>query len=293
MRPQIEVSWSRRGKCSTTPQSTMDDQEARRRTAEPQEPAGDDRFEGPRFRDFFTAVGVLTCLPWSRPDPKSAAYGRSTPFFPLVGLCIGAALAGLQRLLVPALPRWIVAPLVVGLWERLAGGPSIRPLREWCLRGTNGGKPSGSTSDPFAPSSRPSLAAYRGAVLAAITCAVAKVLALAVPASIRPAALLFAPMLARWGLVVLMVGARDAAAPAQKFNVAITFREFALASVFSFVALFAVAEAFGIFIAACVAALTLAIRLLAHRRLGGVSWPLLQLTGQLIETIVVVLFALP
>jgi cobalamin synthase len=233
----------------------IDDQDARRRAAEP---AGDGPPAGPRFHDFVAAVGVLTCLPLSRPDPQSAAYGRATTFFPGVGLCLGVALAGLHRLLAPTLGRWVAAPLLVALWEGLAGGQ-----------------------------------AYRGAVLASVVFGVAKALVLAIPASVRPAALLFAPMLGHWGLVVLLVGARDAAAPAHKFNTAIGFREFALASVFSFIALFAVAEAFGIFIAACGAALTLAIRLLAHRRMGGVSWPLLQVTRQLIETMVLVLFALP
>jgi adenosylcobinamide-GDP ribazoletransferase len=297
----------------------MDDQEAGRPTEEAEASGGGERSAGPRLRDFFTAAGVLTCLPWSRPDPKSAAYGRSTPFFPLVGLCMGAALVGLQRLLAPALPRWIGAALVVGLWDVVGtpfrrhlsprndgvgeraslavAAPEAESLRLSRMKPTKGAASGGnqplqwawrdSAGEFYSPAMR------RGRLFAMIICTVAKVLALAVPASTRPAALLFAPMLARWGLVVLMVGARDAAAPAQKFNTAIAFREFALASVFSFVALFAVAEAFGIFIAACVAALTLAIRLLAHRWWGGVSWPLLQLTAQLIETTVLVLFALP
>src|SRR5262249_47294038 len=59
--------------------------------------------------DLAAALGGLTCLPLPRPDPRSAAFGRSTLFFPLVGLGIGALLLALHRLLVLLLPRWLAA----------------------------------------------------------------------------------------------------------------------------------------------------------------------------------------
>src|SRR5437879_13516823 len=83
-------------------------------------------YPGP-LADFLAAVGVLTCLPLSRPDPKSAACGRATLFFPLVGLCIGMPLAALHWLVAPGLPRWLAATLLVGVWEVFSGGLSIRP----------------------------------------------------------------------------------------------------------------------------------------------------------------------
>ncbi|HJV97259.1 MAG TPA: hypothetical protein VJ608_14535, partial [Albitalea sp.] len=111
-------------------------------------------------------------------------------------------------------------------------------------------------------------------------------------AAARPAALLFAPLLARWALVVLATGVRDAAVPGRKFNPAITFREFALASVFSFAAVFAVAEAFGILIVVAVAALTLTLRLSVHRWVGGVSWRFLLACVEGIEMFVLAICAL-
>ncbi|HVO27493.1 MAG TPA: hypothetical protein VMW56_28100, partial [Candidatus Margulisiibacteriota bacterium] len=102
----------------------------------------------------------------------------------------------------------------------------------------------------------------------------------------------FAPLLARWSLVVLATGVRDAAAPGRKFNPAITFREFALASVFSFAAVFAVAEAFGILLVVGVAALTLMLRLAVHRWVGGVSWRFLLACVESIELFVLAICAL-
>jgi hypothetical protein len=108
----------------------------------------------------------------------------------------------------------------------------------------------------------------------------------------RRAALLFAPVLARWVMVVLATGARDAGAPERKFNPAITFREFALTSVLSFAVVLTLGEAFGVLLIVSVAALTLGLRLLSHLWAGGVSWRSLQASAQGIEAVVVMFCAL-
>jgi cobalamin synthase len=197
----------------------------------------------PRPADFLAALGTLTVLPLSRPNPGSEAFGRAAIFFPVVGMLIGALLVGVQWVVIGRLPSWWAALAVVGVWEATTGAALLRAQQS-----------------PGA-----ARVTALGAIMAAKT-------ACTVAAVTRPAAFLFAPLLARWALVVLATGVRDAAAPGRKFNPAITFREFALASVFSFAAVFAVAEAFGILIVVAVAALTLAVRMLVHRWAGGVSW---------------------
>ena len=152
-------------------------------------------------------------------------------------------MVGVQSVTISRLPRWWAALAVVGVWEATTGAALQRANR-----------PAGTS---------------RFAVLGAVTAAKT---VCTVAAATRPAAFLFAPLLARWALVVLATGVRDAAAPGRKFNPAITFREFALASVFSFAVVFAVAEAFGILIVVGVAALTLVVRMVVHRWTGGVSW---------------------
>ena len=161
------------------------------------------------------------------------------------------------------LESWQTAVVVVGVWEGLTGAPVRRAYRPG-----------------------------RVAAFAALGMIVVSKTACTAASAARPAAVLFAPLLARWALVVLATGLRDAAAPGRKFNPAITFREFALASVFSFAALFAVGEAFGMLIVVAVAALTLTLRLSLHRLVGGVSWRVLLTCVEGIEMFVLGICAL-
>lgn len=225
----------------------------------PHDDGGSARWAHPQ--DLGVALGLLTALPFDRPDVHSDAAARATLFFPLVGGLIGLVLAGSNWILGDRLPAVLSAIVLVGLWEGITGGEGLRTC--------------GSLS----------AGRIRGrAVIVAV--ALFKVAALAMPAASRPAALLFAPMLARWAMVVLAVGARDAAAPARKLNPAITFHEFALTSVFTCAVVFTAAEAFGILLVVCVAALALALRVLQHRRPGGTSWPLLLASAELVELLV-------
>ncbi len=220
----------------------------------------------PRLGDLWAAIAWLTVVPLHRPACTSDAFGRATVFFPAVGLLLGAGLAAIEPLLAARLPGWITAVLMVALWEAATGGALLRRSPDGVPR------------------------RFGTAVLAAMILAT-KVAALAVA---RPgaAALLFAPMLGRWSMVVLAAGARDAQAPGRKFNSTITFREFALASVCALAIVFAVTEAVGILVALWVAALTLGLRLQAHRRWGGISWPYLATSAEGVEALVLALFAL-
>lgn len=208
----------------------------------------------PHPRDLLAAIGILSIVPLARPAPHSTAFARATLWFPCVGLLLGSALAAANWIMASRLPPWVSAVLLVAMWEALAGrngAPAIPRLVSVLI----------------------------------------KIVGLAVAPAARPAALLFAPLLARWGMVVLATGARDADAPGRKFNDAIAFREFALTSVFALAVVFTVAEAFGILIVVCAGALALGLRLYAHRRAGGISWPFL-VTGMLgVEALVVAVCA--
>ncbi len=216
-----------------------------------------------KLRQLLAAVGLLTVLPLSRPDTDSAAFAASTVFFPVVGLLLGMVLVALRWCVGQQLPAWSVAVALLVAWEGLSG-TVLRTDLPW-------------------------RAPVRSAAVA--LCLVAKAACLAQQAGGRAAALLFAPLLGRWAMVVLAVGARDAAAPARKFNPAITFREFALTSVFSCGVVLLTAEAFGVLLIVCVAALCLVLRWL-FQRLDGVSWPRLVGGAQLTELLVLLLFSL-
>lgn len=217
-----------------------------------------------KLRQLLAAVGLLTALPLPRPDTDSAAFAGSTVFFPLVGLLVGVALVALRWCAGQQWPPWLVAVALVVVWEGLSA-----------------------TARRTDPSPRHVPVGFAGVAF----CLVAKAACLAQQGGGQVAALLFAPLLGRWAMVVLAVGARDAGAPARKFNPAITFREFALTSVFSCAVVLLTAEAFGVLLIACVAALCLVLRWL-FQRLGGVSWPRLVSGAQLTELLVLLLFSL-
>jgi cobalamin synthase len=216
--------------------------------------------------DLVAAIGLLTVLPLPRPNEKSDAFARATLFFPPVGLLIGAGLASLSWLSADRWPGWMAAVLLVAAWEGLCGSATLLAWR--------GGRD------------------HRALAAAAAIGLLIKVVCLAQPSGSRPAALLFAPMLGRWCMVVLAVGARHGRAPGQKFNAAITFREFAVTSVFSRAVVFSVAEAVGVLIAVCVATAALVGRLVSHHWGNGVEWRGLIVWAHGIEALVIGLFSL-
>ena len=230
---------------------------------EPAPPLEAERLPLPRLQDLLAAAGTLTALPLPRPNPGSEAFGRAAVFFPVIGLLIGAVLVGAHWVVSRHLPPWWTAALVVGVWGAMTGAGLVRA---WAAHAEIG------------------VVVIGGLVATKLVCTAA--------AAARPAALLFAPLLARWALVVLATGVRDAAAPGRKFNPAITFREFALASVFAFAAIFAIAEAFGILLVVGAAALTLGLRVAVHRWAGGVSWRFLLACVEAIEAFVLAVCAL-
>lgn len=73
------------------------------------------------FQDIAAAFQFLTRLPLTRLTYRPDALSRSAKFFPLVGLALGAAVAGIHLVLSPHLPAMVVAVLIV-LFSTLATG---------------------------------------------------------------------------------------------------------------------------------------------------------------------------
>jgi len=227
------------------------------------------------LRDLAAALGLLTRLPLRQPAPGGEAFARATIFFPLVGLGIGAVLLAVNWLVMGHLRAWVAAVVLVACWEGLSRPPRL------CGAATE----TDQSRARCESRARWMMRALSGGLIAA------KICCLSLRIGSRPAALLFAPMLGRWSMVVLAVGARDAHDPGRKFNPALTFREFALTSVFSCAALLTVAEAVGLLIMVCVAGMSLAGRVLTHRWTGGTTWRMLDTSARAIEVVVLFLWA--
>ena len=69
--------------------------------------------------DFLSALGFLTRIPVPHSDRSLA---KAVKFFPLVGLAVGAASAGVYLMLDPHFPRLVTAALVLLFMVCLTGG---------------------------------------------------------------------------------------------------------------------------------------------------------------------------
>jgi adenosylcobinamide-GDP ribazoletransferase len=145
------------------------------------------------------ALGFLTVLPvGGRAADKDSAWRWATAWFPVVGLLIGAVLYAVMGLPVPAVPR---AALVLALWVGLSGG-----LHEdgWadCFDAA------------FAPTSRarrleilkdPHIGAHGASGLAILL-----LLRFAGLTSVPASAVLAAPVVGRWAMVLSLALATPA-----------------------------------------------------------------------------------
>lgn len=211
--------------------------------------------------DLAFALRMLTILPL---PPGRAALGPATLFFPLVGLLLGGAVASLTRL-VAGSPAPIPALVAVILLAALGAGRSLRGLAhlgDALTAGRDRGRALALLEREWIGPA--------GWALAALALA-AKLLALDGAAPVW--SLVFAPMLGRWGMVVVAFSARLARAgsPGPRFEAGITFREFGWASVLAGGAALVAIDAVGLLAMLAVAAVTVTLRLLAHRWLGGIT----------------------
>jgi adenosylcobinamide-GDP ribazoletransferase len=88
------------------------------------------------------ATRYLTIAPIGRGprEVDGAALGRAVPWFPVVGLGIGAVLAGFDRLVDALFPGLLAALLAVTVWKLLTGGLHLDGLAD-CLDGLGGWDP--------------------------------------------------------------------------------------------------------------------------------------------------------
>jgi len=232
-----------------------------------------------------TAARFLTILPF---PGATVEVGTSALFFPLIGVALGGVLVALDSVTAPLVPLGIRDVLLVGALAVITGGLHLDGLAD-------------SADGLFKSDRERALAIMRdGAIGAFGAAAVVLVVALklrsldALPPQTRTAALLYAPMLARWAMVVLAFGSH-AARPDGLGNAmvrSIKFREFGTATVVALWIVLAQAGARGLVAILVVAATTIGCRILVHARLGGVTGDVLGAIGEVVEALVLAVFTL-
>jgi adenosylcobinamide-GDP ribazoletransferase len=151
------------------------------------------------FVAFFAALQFLTIAPALVRRPFTGAeLGRAVAFFPLVGLLLGAALLGLDRVLAWVFPISLASALLLASWVVLTGALHLDGFLDSC-DGLFGGR---TPEERLRILRDPRIGAFGacGGVLLilikyeALTALVA-----------RTTALLLAPMLGRWGMAMAIV----------------------------------------------------------------------------------------
>ncbi len=145
---------------------------------------------------FLAALQFLTILPIRR-DFTSEQIGRSTAFFPVVGLIIGLLLAGISYLLSLILPSIVVNILVITLLAVFSGALHLDGLAD-TLDGMAGHR----TPEERLEIMRDSRIGGFGAVGLALFLLIEFVLLNSIPANLRLYSLILAPALSRWGMVM-------------------------------------------------------------------------------------------
>jgi len=207
------------------------------------------------------ALGSLTVLRAVGRDPRRDTRAAALAFYPAVGLLVGAVASAVAAALDP---------------RELAGAAGVVVILALTA---------GRTSRALAHGSLGVIAA--AAAVASKLCAVTTL-----PPPARTAALCLAPMLGRWAIVVQCYGGVPAAGEPASLVARARFREFGWASLTAFAVTLAVADAAGLVVLVVAALTTVALRVVAHRRLGGLTDGLATATGEIVETAVLLAFAL-
>ena len=158
------------------------------------------------MRLYFVALQFLTVIPVpARLRFREGDLGRSMALFPLVGLTLGALLAGLDHLLAPLLPRPLADLLLVAVLAGVTGALHLDGLADVC-----DGLAARGDRERFLAVMKDSRIGAVGVVGVVLGLLLSYQALLAVPAPVKREALLIFPTAARFAQVLITVGARQA-----------------------------------------------------------------------------------
>lgn len=151
------------------------------------------------MRSFLIATRYLTIVPVgpSALDPDGRALGRAAPWFPAVGLALGAVLAVTASLAERLFPTLVAAAVVVAVWKLLTGGLHLDGLAD-CLDALSGRTPAERLRIM-----RDSRIGAFGAVGLGLVLLLGVAAVAELPATVRMRALLSIPAIGRTGPVLL------------------------------------------------------------------------------------------
>lgn len=240
------------------------------------------------MNSFFAALQFLTLCPWPRRVNRSASeIGRATIFFPVVGLLLGLVLVIVNRTLESTASPGLSSVALVAILALLTRGLHLDGLGD-----TFDGLGAGGDREHILRVMDDSHTGAFG-LIAIVLLLFFKIHAIESMDNERWRALVAAPVLGRWAMVLL--GYRSQAAKPGLGSTLIDHlqtKHVVLATIITLLLTAAILRSVGIAVMIWAALLSLASKKYFHRRLGGVSGDIFGAVGELSETSVLVILAL-
>ena len=233
------------------------------------------------MRLFLIAFQFLTIVPLPcTVRCEEADLGRSMTFFPLVGLAIGALLAGADFLLAPLLPRGVADLILIVLLSVVTGGLHLDGLSDVC-----DGLAARGSRERFLDVMKDSRVGAVGAVALVLGLGLKYQALVAVPLQYKREALLFFPLVARCAQVQMTVGAKRARSDGlgSLFVGGAGLMQFILSYAFTLAAAYWLLGLNGLCCALLLYLLTWGIKSWSHKRLGGITGDVIGCASELNE----------
>jgi adenosylcobinamide-GDP ribazoletransferase len=233
------------------------------------------------MRLFLIAFQFLTIVPLPcTVRCEEEDLGRSMTFFPLVGLVIGALLAGADFLLAPLLPRTVADLVLVVLLSVVTGGLHLDGLSDVC-----DGLAARGSRERFLDVMKDSRVGAVGAVSLVLVLLLKYQALLAVPVQYKREVLLFFPLVARFAQVQMTVGAKRARTDGlgSAFVGGAGLMQFILSWAFTLAAAYLLLGMNGLWCTLLLYLVTWGIKSWSHRRLGGITGDVIGCASELNE----------
>lgn len=237
---------------------------------------------------FWTALQFLTIFPLPlRRDLSKKEFGRSLSYFPLVGLCLGAILVGLNYVLYPTLPLFVVSALLIVALAIFTGANHLDGFIDTC----DGAFLSQAIKERLAIMSDTQVGAFGtvGVFLLLLT-KYASLSAISEP-TLRLSALLLMPVLSRWAMawVIFAFPSAKTSGMGVAFKQGARWHEVIAATVVALIVSVLLLKWWGIVVMTALGFLVFGGGSYLHLRLGGLTGDNYGAINELSEVLVLIL----
>ncbi|TET40518.1 MAG: adenosylcobinamide-GDP ribazoletransferase [Dehalococcoidia bacterium] len=239
---------------------------------------------------FLAALEFLTVIPSPlRREATPMEIGRSLVYFPLIGLGLGGALYGLDRLFALFLPMALGSVLIIVALILLTGANHLDGFIDTC-----DGMAAGRSPQQRLEIMHDSRAGGFGVVGACSLLLVKSISLIFVPAAFRMAALLLMPTLSRWAIVYAVFAYPSARREGigQIFKEQANWQSMTIATLIALAISVLLMKLLGLALMAGIWLVAIIMAIFLKRRLGGLTGDTYGAINEVIEVLVLILVPL-